>query len=171
MDFLAEISSMGLLVLAFALLLVGLVGSFLPILPGPPIAWGGVLAAFFCGRFTISTLTLAVTAAVTVAVTVADYVLPPMFTKKGGGTKMGSLGATVGLVVGIFIPIPILALIFCPFFGAFLFEMLADPGDTKKAFDSAWGAFKGFLAGTGVKAIVCVAFAWILVLNLLKGWF
>lgn len=160
-----------LLTIGFVLLLVGLIGAFLPVLPGPPIAWGGLLVAFFSSSVTLHISTLVITAILMIVVTIADYVFPPMMTKKSGGTKAGSWGATIGLIVGFFLPLPIIGLILCPFFGAFIFELVQNPKDSKKAFDSAWGAFLGFLLGTGIKAIIVSCFIWILILNLLKGWF
>ena len=155
-----------LIVLAFLLIAIGFIGAFLPALPGPPISWAGLLVAFFSASSTLHVPTLVVTAVVMVAVTVADYVFPPMMTAKNGGTKMGSIGSTVGLVAGIILPIPMLG-----FIGALVFELIHDSSDTARALKAAWGAFLGFLLGTGMKAIVCSAFAWILILNLAKGWF
>ena len=160
-----------LIVLAFLLIAIGFIGAFLPALPGPPISWAGLLVAFFSASSTLHVPTLVVTAVVMVAVTVADYVFPPMMTAKNGGTKMGSIGSTVGLVAGIILPIPMLGVIVCPFIGALVFELIHDSSDTGRALKAAWGAFLGFLLGTGMKAIVCSAFAWILILNLAKGWF
>jgi len=160
-----------LIVLAFLLIAIGFIGAFLPALPGPPISWAGLLVAFFSSSSTLHVPTLVVTAVVMVAVTVADYVFPPMMTAKNGGTKMGSIGSTVGLVAGIILPIPMLGVIVCPFIGALVFELIHDSSDTARALKAAWGAFLGFLLGTGMKAIVCSAFAWILILNLAKGWF
>ena len=160
-----------LLVLTFVLIAIGFIGAFLPALPGPPISWAGLLVAYFSENSTLHISTLIVTAIVMVAVTVADYVFPPMMTAKNGGSKMGSIGATVGLVAGIILPIPMLGVIICPFVGALIFEMIHDSSDMNRALKAAWGAFLGFLLGTGMKAIVCSAFAWILILNLVKGWF
>lgn len=159
------------LVVAFVLIAVGIVGSFLPVLPGPPISWAGLLVAFVTGSSTLHVATIIVTAVLMAAVTVADYIFPPMMTSKSGGSKMGSIGATVGLIAGILLPIPMLGVILCPFIGALLFEIIHDPSDLKRAAKAALGAFLGFLIGTGTKAIVCTAFLWILILNLVKNWF
>ena len=162
---------MFLLVLAFFLIILGLVGAFLPALPGPPVSWLGLLAAFFSASASLSFATVAVSFVVMAAVTAMDYLLPPAMTRKFGGSRAGGIGATVGLVAGLFLPLPVLGVILCPFFGAFIFEFLNSPDDTARAFKSAWGAFIGFLLGTGAKAAVAVSFFWILVLNLVKGWF
>lgn len=159
------------LIVAFVLIAIGLVGSFLPVLPGPPISWAGLFVAFISKSSSLHLSTLIITAVLMIAVTIADYVFPPMMTSKSGGSKMGSLGATVGLIAGILLPIPILGVIICPFVGALLFEIIHDPKDFNRAFHAALGAFVGFLLGTGAKAIVCSVFTWILILNLAKNWF
>jgi len=157
----------GLLVIGFILIGIGLIGSFLPVLPGPPIAWCGVLVSFFSAKTTYGLTALIVTFLIMAAVTVLDFLLPPLLTKKTGGTKAGSTGSTVGLIAGILLPLPIIGVIICPFVGALIFEIIHDPNDFDKAFKSACGAFIGFLAGTGVKAIVVCGFLWFLIFNLM----
>lgn len=146
-------------VLGGILLIAGFLGTFVPILPGAPLAWTGLLAAFFSGNNHISVPVLIVCAVFAVLVSVLDNILPVIMTKKSGGSKAGTIGATLGLIAGIFIgPLGIIA---GPFAGAFIGELLHDASDTEKAFKAAWGAFIGFLCGTGIKMIVCAAFIWI----------
>lgn len=141
---------------AVILLIAGFLGTFLPVVPGPPLAWAGLLLAFFSSYCHISTTALIICAVAAVAVTVLDNFFPIIATKKSGGSKAGTLGATLGLIAGFFLgPIGI---ILGPFAGAFIGELIHDRNDTGRAFNAAWGAFLGFLCGTGIKMITVAAF-------------
>ena len=139
-----------LIILGLVCIFVGLVGCFLPIIPGPPISFLGLLLVHWTERAELESNTLWLWAGVTVAVTALDYVIPIWGTKKFGGTKRGMWGSTIGLVIGLFFA-PF-GIIIGPFVGAFLGEMSASP-DTNKALKSAFGAFLGFVAGTLLKLI------------------
>lgn len=153
-----------LAVLAGLLLLIGLIGTVLPVLPGPPIAWAGLLAAYFSAYSAIELWMLIVTGIAAVIVIIMDNIFPSMMTKKAGGSKAATWGCTIGLIVSFFLG-PIFILI-APFVGALIGELLHDSSDTKKALKAAFGAFKGFLLGTGIKIITVMCFIWIFVWSL-----
>lgn len=146
-------------ILAGVLLLAGLVGTVLPVLPGPPIAWAGLLAAHFSSYSQIEIWILIATGIAAVFVTVIDNIFPSVMTKKAGGSKAATLGCTIGLIVSFFLG-PIFILI-APFAGAFIGEMIHDSSDAKRALKAAFGAFKGFLLGTGLKIICVMCFIWL----------
>ena len=146
-------------ILAGVLLLVGLIGTVLPVLPGPPIAWAGLLAAHFSSYSQIEIWILIATGIAAVFVTVIDNIFPSVMTKKAGGSKAATLGCTIGLIVSFFLG-PIFILI-APFAGAFIGEMIHDSSDAKRALKAAFGAFKGFLLGTGLKIICVMCFIWL----------
>ncbi len=154
-------------VLAGILLLIGLIGTVAPIIPGPPVAWAGLLLAHFSSYSGISIPTLIVTGVFAAAVTFLDNLFPSLMTKRYGGTKWGITGCTIGIIIGFFLG-PVF-LIVAPFFGALLGELLHDFSDKKRAFKSALGAFAGFLLGTGIKIITVSFFIWIFVMSLLKN--
>lgn len=137
-----------LLAIIFALL--GLAGAVVPVLPGPPVAFAALLMLLFCDSNDITTTQLVVAAVVAVVITIADYVAPIWLTKRSGGSKSGTWGATIGLVLGLFFgPIGIIA---GPFLGAFVGEMLAKtPAD--KAFGVACMTFLAFMLTTGMKLV------------------
>lgn len=142
-------------------LLLGFIGCVLPIIPGPPLAWLGLLLGYFSDYCNIPTWVLVVTGIVSIIVTVSDYILPSFFTKKSGGSKSGSWGSNIGLIIGCFLgPFGI---IICPFLGAFIGELINDSNDKKRALKAAWGAFVGFLFGTGIKLFVSAIFIWIFI--------
>lgn len=142
-----------LVVLSGLLVLVGVLGAILPILPGPIISWVGILILHITEYADYSTTFLVVTALIVIVITVLDYFIPIWGTKTFGGTKAGVMGSTVGLVVGLFFP-P-LGLIVGPFLGALVGEIVANRNEFKKALKSATGSFLGFLLGTGLKLTYC----------------
>src|SRR5690606_2631921 len=94
-----------LFILGFILIFVGILGSFLPVLPGPPVSWLGLLLLYLTKPVPDDWWVLGITLFLTVLVTVLDYVVPAMGTKKFGGSKAGMWGTTIGLLVAIFVPL------------------------------------------------------------------
>ena len=145
-----------LIVGAIALGILGIVGSIMPGLPGPPLGWLGLLLAYIAGGTngdgqTMTTAFLGLWLGVTTLVTILDYIVPGMFTKLTGGSKYAGRGAIIGLFAGMFIP-PV-GIILGSLLGAFLAEMLFAGKDAVSSVSSAFGAFVGFLFGTGIKII------------------
>jgi uncharacterized protein YqgC (DUF456 family) len=149
-----------MLLIAAIVIIVGIGGCVLPVIPGPPIAFVGLLITHFTAqeyRFTIATLIIyGVLAA---AITVLDFLVPAWGTKKFGGTKYGSWGSTIGLLLVVFfIPIPfvgpILGIIIAPFLGAVIGEKIGGM-ETNKALKAGFGSFIGFLTGTLLKLVYC----------------
>lgn len=158
--------SIFLIVLAFILLIVGLIGSFVPIIPGLPLAWLGLFVAFFSSNCTISIYTLVITFLLMVAISIFDYIIPSKMVEKNGGTKSGERGALLGSFAGIIFINPII-LIFGSFIGAFIGEFINDKKNIKKAFKSALSSFVGFILSSGLKAFCTLSFILILILNIL----
>lgn len=140
-----------LAILCAILILVGVLGSVLPVIPGPPIAWVGLLIIQFTSYAFESWRTVIIMGIAMVLIVIADFFIPIWGTKRFGGTKAGVRGSTVGMFVGLFFgPIGI---ILGPFVGAFIGEMIVNQKETKKALKSALGSFVGFLFGTGLKLV------------------
>lgn len=155
-----------LLFFGLVCMIIGLLGSFLPVLPGPPISWVGLLLLFLTKAVPINYWVLGITLFIALLVAILDYIIPAKGTKRFGGSSYGIWGTNIGLVVGIFTPIPF-GFIIGPFVGAFIGEMIYNSKDTKRAFKAAKGSFIGFLTSTLMKFIVCMAY---LGLFLLKVW-
>jgi len=145
-----------LAVLGAALVLVGFLGSILPIIPGPPISWGGLLLLkwtdYVDDHGAAYENALWIILFFVILVTILDYVVPIMGTKKYGGSKRGVWGATIGVVVGLFFG-P-LGIIIGPFLGAYIGEITTGKRE-REALRAAWGSFVGFLLGVGLKLMVC----------------
>lgn len=145
------------LIIAGILLLIGsVVGSILPFLPGPPLAYISLILLQLTSRHPFTVTFLVAWAVVTAAVLLLEYIIPIWGTKRLGGTKGGTRGATAGLVVGLFFP-P-WGFVIGPFVGAFVGEII-NRQDSHTALRSAFGSFLGFLAGTVVKVVLCLLMA------------
>ncbi|HPE58221.1 MAG TPA: DUF456 domain-containing protein [Bacteroidales bacterium] len=144
--------------LGVILIIVGIIGCVLPILPGQILSWGSLLMLQLTSKppFTINFIVM--WAFITAAVTLLDYYVPIWGTKKLGGSKKGIWGATFGLIIGIFF-FPPFGLIVGPFVGAFAGELIAGK-DTNTAFKSGLGSFIGFVAGTVMKLGISVVMAY-----------
>ena len=95
-----------LLLLGFICVVVGVFGSFLPVLPGPSISWVGIVLLYFTTAVSTNYWILGISALITVTLTVLDYIIPAKGTKKFGGSSYGIWGTNIGLIIGIFAPIP-----------------------------------------------------------------
>ena len=143
-----------LLILSIFCFVAGLAGCILPMLPGPPLSYAGMLLLQWSGYAHLSTTALIVWAIVAVVVCVIDFFLTPWMTRRFGGSHGGSWGAVVGLVVGMFLPWPAGPLL-CPFIVALVGGLILGAGGLKRATHAAWGSFLSFFAGTGMKLLVC----------------
>ena len=150
--------------LGFICIIVGLLGSFLPVLPGPSISWVGLALLYFTKVVPANYWILGVALLITIIISVLDYVIPAKGTKKFGGSSYGIWGTNIGLVIGIFAPIPFGFLI-GPFVGALVGELIYDYKDHNRALKAAAGSFVGFLASSFMKFVICVMylglFVWI----------
>lgn len=139
-------------------MLTGIIGSFLPILPGPPISWVGLLLLYLTKAVPDDWFVLGITLAIALLVFALDYIIPAVGTKKFGGSRAGMLGTTVGLLVALFFPIlGIFGIIVWPFVGALVGELI-NKADNKTALKAAFGSFIGFLTGTFLKFLVTVIY-------------
>ena len=147
-----------LLILGFLLTLVGIMGSFLPVIPGPPLSWVGLLLLYLTKAVPEDWYVLGISLGVAVVVLILDYIIPALGTKKFGGSKAGMIGTLLGLMVAIAFPVlGVFGIIVWPFFGALVGELLNN-ADRKTAFRAAFGSLIGFLTGTMMKFVVTVAF-------------
>lgn len=137
-----------LLALAIVLMILGIAGCLLPILPGPPLTYLGLVVLHFTRFADISRNLFIILGIVAVVVTVIDYVVPIWGTKQFGGSKYGMRGATVGLIIGLFLG-P-LGIIIGPFIGAVVGELIFKD-DVKYALKAGFGSLLGFLTGVGLK--------------------
>lgn len=146
----------GLEIFAIILALVGIVGSIVPGLPGPPLSWIGMLLVYFAKSVgpsgaPMTTTYLFVWLAIVSVITVVDYLLPAWMTRLTGGHKAASVGAIVGLFAGLLVP-PV-GMILGSLLGAFVAELFVADNGVWNAFKASIGAFLGFILTTGMKLI------------------
>jgi uncharacterized protein len=147
-----------LIITALLLLIAGIIGAVIPMLPGPPLSYAGMLLMHFTSRTHFSIQFLLWMAIITIAVTLLDLILPSIATRKTGGSKKGMYGAGIGLVIGIFF-LPPFGIILGPFLGAFLAE-LSHSKVPDTALKEALGSLLGFITGTLLKLIICFYLTW-----------
>lgn len=132
---------------------LSIAGSIIPVIPGPILGYGSLWLAQWSGYCAFSNQFMIVMAIATAAVFAADYILPPLITRKMGGSKAASWGATLGMLFGMFFtPVGMIAGMLI---GAFVGEMIFARNTSDKSVRAALGAFLGFLLGTGLKLILC----------------
>jgi uncharacterized protein YqgC (DUF456 family) len=149
-----------LITLAVVCLLTGLAGCVIPVLPGPPISYLGILFLHFSKEYDYSLTTLLVLLALVIVVTVLDYVIPMLGSKYLGAGKWGSAGSFIGTIIGLFF-LP-WGLIVGPFLGAFIGEKISGKG-WHDAFVAGTGSLVGFLVGTLIKVLLCLYMIWIFI--------
>ena len=150
-----------LIIIGIILLLVGIIGCILPVLPGQAIAYLSLIMLELTEDAPFEEDFLVIMGLIMIGVTVLDYVVPIWGTKKFGGTKRGLWGSAIGLVFGIIIlpitgitlgPFGIFGIILGPFVGAYVGESMGGT-ESNKAFRAAFGSFIGFLTGTVMKLV------------------
>ncbi|MFI3259999.1 MAG: DUF456 domain-containing protein [Rikenellaceae bacterium] len=147
---------------ALLLASLGLLGSVVPVIPGPALSFVALLIAFLSSTPPVSTAWLGLYLLLSIVVSVMDMFLPAMMTKWMGGSKSGMWGANIGLVVG-FIAFPPFGVIWGPLFGAIMGELSRDREDPSKALKVGLGAFLAFFVGSGIKFCLSLWILWILV--------
>ena len=145
-----------LLIIGLLLCLIGIVGSFLPIIPGPVTSWLGILLLNLTSVVEFNLNFVLITLTVAISVGILDYLIPVLGVKKLGGTRSGQIGTTLGLIIALIILGPI-GIIIGPFGGALLGEI-----STKKSLQDsikpACGAFIGVIAGSVIKFMISLSF-------------
>lgn len=142
-----------LILVCLVLSVGGIVGTFLPALPGPPLCWASLLVAYLAFSPHVSATMLWLMLVLTAIAQILDYMAPIWMTKAGGGSKAATTGSTVGLIIGLmFMPI---GLIVGPIVGAFVGEMMS----TQRVERAVWMAllsFVSFVLTTGIKLVLCL---------------
>ena len=154
-------------ILGALLVIVGLIGSFIPMIPGPPISFVGVLMLLFLPASTLTWKFFVFWGIVVTIFQILNYYIPAWGVSKFGGTKYGMWGSIIGALVFIFCsPInaifgyfigAILGVILGPFIGAVVGELIGGmkfKASLKAGFGSFIGTFVGMVLGIIVSAIL-----------------
>lgn len=155
-------------VIAFGLMLTGLIGTFLPFLPGTPLIFVGALIYGLATRFAeISGTVLLALGIIATVSTLLQYLASYFGAKKLGSTGWGTFGAFLGTILGIFIPTPLglFNLVVFPFVFAFAFELIAT-SSVKKSFKAGFGGVIGVFGSIFVQLALGLAMIAIFVIAL-----
>lgn len=144
--------SIAYLTLSVLLIVAGIIGCFIPIIPGPIVAFCGLLCMIPTSH-SPSLITLVIFGCITLVVTALDYVVPALGAKRFNCSKLGTWGCAIGTLLGVFF-FPV-GLLLGPFCGAFVGELIARKPVRAAAFGGL-GAFLGFLSGVCIKVVACV---------------
>lgn len=139
-------------ILAFALIAVGLVGTVMPALPGPPLVLLGILLAAWIDRFAkISGLVCAIVSVLALAAIAIDWIAGAMGARRVGASKWAVIGATVGAILGVLSGF--WGLLFMPLVGAAIGEFVARQ-DLLRAGQVGLATWIGMLLGTVAKLAI-----------------
>lgn len=155
-----------LLILGILLILTGMAGSVLPVIPGPPVAFAGIVITQIFTDYQLSPFVFWSFGFLMLFITVSDFFLPAFLVKLGRGSVNATHGTNIGLLIGMFLGPP--GLILGPFFGAMFGEMTTGKSFTE-SFRPALFAFLGFASGVILKfGYALMLLFWLLFLILFR---
>lgn len=143
--------------IAIIISIIGIVGCVVPALPGPPLSYGALLMLYLLNNpnDAITGSFLIIWLIIVGAVTLLDYVVQPYFTRITGGSKLAVRYSIAGMVAGM-IFFPPVGIIAGSFIGALIAELLVNKKPLQNSLLAAFGAFLGFIFGTGLKLAASV---------------
>jgi len=148
------------------LMLAGLAGCIVPVLPGPLLVLTGALVyAWYTGFTVVSWAVIALLAALALLSQLLDYLASMIGAKKFGAGKWGMIGACAGAVIGLFTG-GIFGIIVGPFVGALVLEMVAGK-DFRSSFRIGIGTLVGFLGGAVGKTVIALTMIGIFLFNVI----
>lgn len=147
-----SVLDIALYVVAALLVLGGLAGSILPLLPGIPMIFGGLwLASFVDGYQHAGKWTLIIVAILGIIAMALDFIAGAMGAKRVGASKLAIWGALIGTIVGMFFNV--VGLIIGPFIGALAGELL-NGNSVLRSTEVSIGTWIGMLFGTLAKLVL-----------------
>ena len=155
-----------LIVIGLLMAVLAVVGSVLPVIPGPPLGFAALLVVSFAkGWEPFSPWFLIATGGLALVVSILDYLLPAEGARRYGASRFGVIGAILGAVTG-FLVMPLPGIVIGALLGAVAGELLASKGG-REALRAGWGVFLGFIAG----AVIRLSFSLAMLFFCLKALF
>jgi len=152
-------------VIAVAMIVVGIAGTVLPVLPGAALIFGGVaLAAWIDGFARISVWTVFVLAVLAAIAFAADYLAAVLGAKRAGASQLALAGAAIGVVAGIFGGL--IGVVVLPFVGAVIGEFVAQR-NLRRAGRVGLATWIGLAVGTAVKVAIAFTMVGVFIVALL----
>lgn len=150
-----------IIILSILFCIIGLIGSFTPIIPSPLTSWVSFLILKLSGVIYISNFFIIFTFIISISIFLIDFLLPSIGAKKFGGSKKGIFGCTIGLILG-FVFLGIIGSLFGSIIGAFIGESI-NKSDLKSRLSASIGAFIAFITGVFLKLSVSIVFLILLI--------
>ena len=151
-----------LLIISFSLMIIGVIGSIVPVLPGPLSSWIGLFILSNVSGVEVSGKLIVICLIIAIGIFILDYIIPIYTSKKFGASKYGIIGASIGIILGLF---------FTPFgiflgaiIGAITGEIILNK-NFKKSLKSAFGVFLGFIISGFTKSLITIIYL-VLYINL-----
>lgn len=146
------------------LILVGLAGTLLPIIPGAPLMLVGMFLAAWAGDFErVGGRSLAVLALLTALSVGSDFASSALGAKGVGASRLAFVGAVIGAIVGVFFGLP--GLLLGPLIGAIGGELIATQ-NIERATRSGFGAALGLIVGALAKLAIAFTMLGVFILAL-----
>lgn len=140
------------LVLSIILFIAGILGTILPVLPGPILVYGGMLLYGYMTKFeTLDATFFLLQALVLALIFFVDFIASAVGTRRYNGSKQAAWGAIIGTILGLIFLGP-LGIVLGPFLGAVVVELLRGI-DIKQAVTVGFGTLVGILGGTILKLL------------------
>jgi uncharacterized protein YqgC (DUF456 family) len=150
-----------IIILSILFCIIGLIGSFTPIIPAPLTCWVSFLILKLSGVVYISNFFIIFTFIISISIFLIDFLLPSIGAKKFGGSKKGIFGCTIGLILG-FVFLGIIGSLFGTIIGACIGESI-NKSDLKSRLNASIGAFIAFITGVFLKFSVSIVFLFLLI--------
>ena len=144
-----------LLIISFSLMIIGIIGSIVPVLPGPLSSWVGLFIFSNISGVQVSGKLIIICLIIAIGIFILDYIIPIYTSKRFGASRYGIIGASIGIILGLF---------FAPFgifigalIGSITGEMILNK-NFKKSLKSAFGVFLGFIISGFTKSLITVIY-------------
>ena len=144
-----------LLIISFTLMIIGIIGSIVPVLPGPLSSWVGLFIFSNIIGVEVSGKLIIICLIIAIGIFILDYIIPIYTSKRFGASRYGIIGASIGIILGLF---------FAPFgifigalIGSITVEMILN-NNFKKSLKSAFGVFLGFIISGFTKSLITIIF-------------
>ena len=144
-----------LLILSFVFMIVGIIGSVIPVLPGPLSSWLGLFIFSNISTVQVESKILIFCLIIGLIIFVLDYIIPIYTSKKFGASKFGIIGASIGTLIGLFLP-PF-GIIIGALIGAIAGELFLNK-NFEKSIKAAAGVFLGLIVSGFTKALISIVF-------------
>ncbi len=137
---------------SISLILIGLAGTILPLLPGTLLVWGGVLLGAWIDDFTrVSVGTVVIITVLAILAGVLEFVAGLMGAKRVGASKLALVGAALGTVAGIFMGL--VGVLFMPLVGVAIGEYWSQKNQERAA-KVALATWLGLIVGMVAKVVL-----------------